>query len=145
MQSASVLDRHRQALGILFVVFSALLALVALGVLAVFVLGVRSASDQGGRAMAVVMGIAVTAFLLLLSLPGLIGGLGMLRRRAWSKVVTLIVAVLSLPSFPLGTVLGIYAIWFWLQPNSSRLFFPQGQEPRGPELGGPGIRRPLIT
>lgn len=142
MQSASDLDKHRKALGILYVVFSALLALAGLGVFAAFVLGALSSTDEDAR---IVLGLggALAAFLLLLSLPGFIGGIGLLRRRAWSKALTLIVAALSLPNFPIGTALGLYAIWFWLQPNTERLFFPQRSEPRGPELGGPDFRRPL--
>jgi hypothetical protein len=91
------------------------------------------------------MGGALAAFLLLLSLPGFIGGIGLLRRRPWSKVLTLIVAMLSLANFPLGTALGLYTVWFWVQPNAERLFHFRGREPRDSELGGPGFRRPLIS
>jgi hypothetical protein len=123
MQGASVLDKHRQVLGILYVVFGALLALGAVVVLAMFVFDAQSSSEEE-RASALRGSGAVAAFLLLLALPGLIGGIGLLRRRAWSKVLTLVGAVLNLFSFPIGTALGVYAIWFWLQPNTRRLFFP---------------------
>ncbi|HZH78193.1 MAG TPA: hypothetical protein VEY88_19350 [Archangium sp.] len=144
MQSASVLEKHRQALGILYVVFSALMAFAGIAVFAAFVLGALSVNDPDSP---VVLGLggALAAFLLLLSLPGFIGGIGLLRRRPWSKVLTLIVAMPSLANFPLGTALGLYTVWFWVQPNTERLFRFRGREPRDSELGGPGFRRPLIS
>jgi hypothetical protein len=69
----------------------------------------------------------------------------MMKRRAWSKLPILIAGILSLLNFPIGTVLGIYTLWFWLQPNSEQLFFPRASEPRGPQPGGPNLQRPLIT
>lgn len=144
MQSASVLEKHRQALGILYVVFSALMAFAGIAVFAAFVLGALSVNDPDSP---VVLGLggALAAFLLLLSLPGFIGGIGLLRRRPWAKVVTFVVAMLSLANFPLGTALGLYTVWFWVQPNAERLFHFRGREPRDSELGGPGFRRPLIS
>ncbi|WP_309888609.1 hypothetical protein [Archangium sp.] len=144
MQSASVLEKHRQALGILYVVFSALMAFAGIAVFAAFVLGALSVNDPDSPVM-LGLGGALAAFLLLLSLPGFIGGIGLLRRRPWSKVLTLIVAMPNLASFPVGTALGLYTIWFWVQPNVERLFHFRGREPRDSELGGPGFRRPLIS
>ncbi|HEX8435492.1 hypothetical protein [Archangium sp.] len=145
MQSANVLDRHRHVLGILYVVFSALLALVAFAMFAAIVFGALATSEAEERVGILGVGGVMATLLLVLALPGFIGGIGLLRRRAWSKVLTLILAVLNLASFPVGTALGLYTIWFWLQPNTRPLFFPQEREPRGPTLGGPDLRRPLPT
>jgi hypothetical protein len=122
MQSDSALDKHRKVLGILDVVFGGLLVLGALVVLAQAVFG--SYASEQARASTLSVNGAVAAFLLLLALPGLIGGLGLLRRRAWSKVPTLIAALLNLFSFPLGTALGVYALWFWSRPKARELFSP---------------------
>jgi hypothetical protein len=145
MQSTSDLNRHRRVLGILYVVFSALLALGALGVFAMFVSGALPSSNVEERKRILWAGGVLATLMLLLSLPGFIGGVGLLKRRAWSKALTLILAVLNLLSVPIGTALGIYTIWFWLQPDVRGLFFPPESEPRGPEIGGPNIRRPLAT
>jgi hypothetical protein len=145
MQSASDLDKHRKALGILYVVFSGLLAVTGLAVFTAFVFGSLSSTEEESRLVALGLGGALAAFLLLLSLPGFIGGIGLLRRRAWSKALTLIVGALSLPNFPMGTALGAYTIWFWSRPDTERLFFHREREPRDSELGGPGFRRPLTS
>ncbi|MBN1205283.1 MAG: hypothetical protein JXB05_10195 [Myxococcaceae bacterium] len=146
MQSTSVLDRHRKVLGVIYVVFGALWAIAAIVVFGLFVFGGAVPADNRNERMVVVLfGAGIAVFLLLMAAVGFMAGFGMLRRRAWSKAPAIISAVLSLTHFPLGTAVGIYTLWFWLQPNTGQLFFPQGREPRGPELGGPDLRRPLPT
>jgi hypothetical protein len=60
----------------------------------------------------------------LLSLPGFLAGYGLLRRREWGRILAIVVAFLSLLNFPLGTLLGAYALWVLLQ-NSATEFFAQ--------------------
>lgn len=62
-------------------------------------------------------GLLVGSVIALLGVPGLIAGIGLLKRRAWAKVWTLVVAVLSLINIPIGTVFGIYAIWVMTRPQ----------------------------
>ncbi len=146
MQSTSVLDQHRKVLGILYLVFGGLWALGGLVLLAVFLLGALPGAQNGQeRALILLVSGVVVVLLVGLAVVGIIGGVGMMRRRAWAKVPTLVAGMLSLLHFPIGTALGIYTLWFWLQPNSASLFFPQVSEPPGPELGGPDFRRPVAT
>jgi hypothetical protein len=42
---------------------------------------------------------------------------GLLQRKHWARMLTLILAFLALLSFPLGTALGIYTIWVLLAGN----------------------------
>lgn len=53
----------------------------------------------------------VALFLLLVSLPAVIAGFGLLARKSWARPLTLVVAVLSLFAFPIGTLLGVYQLW----------------------------------
>ncbi|MFL5348606.1 MAG: hypothetical protein ACJ8AT_27740 [Hyalangium sp.] len=146
MQSTNVLDQHRKVLGILYLVFGGLWAIAGIALLAV-VLAVALPEVRTGQERAVILLVGGAGGLLLLGMAavGVMGGTGMLRRRAWAKVPTLIVGMLGLLHVPIGTAVGVYTLWFWLQPNAPRLFFPQAFEPQGPELGGPGFRRPVAT
>ncbi len=45
-------------------------------------------------------------------------GVGLLKRQPWARVVAIIAAVLALIKFPIGTALGIYALWV-LAPRAS--------------------------
>jgi len=60
------------------------------------------------------------------TIPNFIAAYGLLKRRSWARMAALIVGVLCLPVFPLGTVTGIYAFWLFLQDDVEK------------ELPGPG-------
>ena len=60
--------------------------------------------------------------LLLLALPSIITGFGMLRYRPWSRIVGIILSALHLPGIPFGTALGIYGLWVLLNRETEALF-----------------------
>lgn len=70
------------------------------------------------------LGGTVAAVLLILSAPGLIGGLALLTRRRWARVYAMVLAAVLLCWFPLGTILGAYSFYVLLQPDI-RLYFEQ--------------------
>jgi len=118
------LDNHRHILGICFILTNAL-SLVA----AVFAFGaifIRSAmfhestTSQDLTLFWLIAGFGAGCALLM-GLPGIIAGVGLLKRRRWSRLLSLIVGVIGLTNLPLGTLLGIYAIWFYAQPGSERV------------------------
>ncbi len=47
----------------------------------------------------------------ILSLPGIVGGIGVIRKKEWGRIVLLVVSFFDLLSIPFGTALGIYSIW----------------------------------
>lgn len=55
-----------------------------------------------------IVGAAVAGFIVLLSLPGLFAGYGLLRRRPWARILAIIVGALHLYNVPIGTALGVY-------------------------------------
>ncbi len=121
------LEQHRRILGILFIVTNAL-GLLGAVVVGVFFGGVgallaASGQDTGeGLALSALIALGLGGCLLVTSVPGLITGIGLLKRRPWSRVLALVLGILGLPNFPLGTALGIYAIWFYGQQGSDRVF-----------------------
>lgn len=54
-----------------------------------------------------IFAIVATGYLV----PAVIGGLGLLRGKAWARVPVAIVSVLLLFAFPIGTLLGGYGLW----------------------------------
>jgi len=52
----------------------------------------------------------------------LAGGIGILKRRRWARIVALIGAVPELFALPVGTAIGIYTIWVLMQEETVRLF-----------------------
>ena len=47
---------------------------------------------------------------LILSLPCLIAGLGLLGFRSWARILTIILSVIALFHVPVGTALGFYGL-----------------------------------
>jgi len=100
-----------------------------LGLLALFggIAGLIGASDYSGDAhisIPIIGGIAIFVFfvLLVLSLPGVIAGIGLLQFRSWARILTIVISVLDLIHVPFGTALGIYGLWVLLSQGSERLF-----------------------
>lgn len=71
-------------------------------------------------AWAVGAGAGVTAALLLaaIGLPSICGGIGLIRRYSWARFLIIILSVVDLFSFPIGTALGAFSLWFLLKTRA---------------------------
>lgn len=58
----------------------------------------------------------------LLSLLGLIGGIGLLIYKPWARIVVIVVAALGCLNIPIGTFVGVYSIWVLMQDDTIKLF-----------------------
>ena len=123
------METHVKVLAVLFIVFSALGTLGALIVATVFgVAGVATAAGASGGDAAIALpiiglaGTALTVYLLALSLPGLVAGIGLLKFKPWARILAIVLSVLHLINFPLGTILGVYALYVLLSEDGARLF-----------------------
>jgi uncharacterized membrane protein len=65
---------------------------------------------------------------LLVAIPTIIAGVGILRYQEWSRDLAVVSAVLQLAGFPLGTALGGFALWA-LFLNASGSYFHQERPP----------------
>ena len=90
--------------------------------MAVLVAGAGSvaASMDSIAAGAIVGGVTVfaTIVIVVFALPSLLTGWGLLQRKSWSRVLAIVVGVISLVNFPFGTVLGIYTLWAMFQDGT---------------------------
>jgi len=64
----------------------------------------------------------VGVILLIVSVPSVAAGVGLLRYRSWGRVLTLILSVLKLLEFPLGTITAIYSFWVLLSRGGKTFF-----------------------
>jgi len=53
----------------------------------------------------------IGGILLVTSIPAIIAGIGFIQEKDWSKILGLIVGIIYLLFFPIGTLIGIYAIF----------------------------------
>lgn len=123
------MQTHVKVLALLFIVFSALGVLAALALMAVFggAAGIVGASaDPGDAAVALpiigLTGTALVVFILVLSLPGLIAGFGLLSFKPWARILGIVLCAINLINIPFGTVFGAYGLWVLLNKDTERMF-----------------------
>lgn len=61
-------------------------------------------------------------FFALLAIPHILAGYGLLTRKEWARVLTIILGVIALIRFPLGTALGAYTLWVLLSKDGAAQF-----------------------
>jgi hypothetical protein len=111
-------EDHNKTLGICHIVYGGFYTLI-MGAMLVFFLTMFSTipeDPRGGPPMAFfgfIFGLMLV-FYLLFSLPSFIAGYALLKRRDWAKIASIVAAVFESMSFPLGTALCIYSLWFSL-------------------------------
>jgi hypothetical protein len=118
------MESHRRILGILYIV-SGIMNLVAMmlisllfSILFPFLFENGHIDDQWVLVwvLPVIKTIAVMV-ILLIAIPSLLGGWGMLTNKSWSMTLLLILGCLKLFSFPFGTAIGIYTIWVYAEDH----------------------------
>ena len=73
--------------------------------------------------------------LILLWVPGIVGGIGLLRLASWSRVFMIVMSALDLLGFPFGTALGVYGLWTLTKPETKALFAAtRAGEPPAPPM-----------
>jgi hypothetical protein len=125
------MQQHVKILAILHIVFGGLGVLAALIVMTVFggLAGLAHLSDSGSDGVIAggvlgLIGAVVTIVVLVISLPELIAGVGLLTFQPWARILTIVLSAIELPGFPFHTALGIYGLWVLLSNEGSALFRP---------------------
>lgn len=133
------MSRHVGFLSRLFLVWSAFNAIAGLALSAFGVSAALIAHDPGGARPGTEVAAGVTAATLLLvagcalvwACAHLVCARGLGRRRRWSRTLALALSLFDLLLVPLGTALGLYAIWVLLHEDTRRQFWETGLAPAG--------------
>jgi zinc-ribbon domain len=136
--AGSRVARHLHTLSILWIVWSVLhlVGAVALLILAHTLFapfGLLRGSPEVPRFVQPILS-AVGVVLLVSALAGIAAGWGLMDRQSWARVLAIVLGFLALPSFPLGTALGIYSLWVLLHSRGGEEY---RQLERARQLGGP--------
>jgi hypothetical protein len=78
--------------------------------------------EPEGKTVLSIIANVIAGFLVCVSIPGLIAGIGLYRRKEWARILTIVISVIILFNFPLGTAIGIYSIWAMVQPETVAAF-----------------------
>jgi O-antigen/teichoic acid export membrane protein len=83
--------------------------------------------DKDASFILPLIGYIIAIFIFLMSVPGIIAGIGLMKHKEWGRILTLILSVISLLNFPLGTAIGAYCIWALVQDETVALFRPESK------------------
>ena len=121
------MDKHFTILAVLNIALAAF-GLLGAGFVFLFVaVGSLLSGDAGAIMLGSGLGTLIAGFITALSLPSLIAGIGLLKRRSWARIVALLVGALNLINVPFGPVLTVYTIWVFLQDESEAI--PNSRQP----------------
>jgi hypothetical protein len=115
------MQQHITVLGWLYIVFGALGLLAALFILLVMGGTGMLAGDAQSAALLSGIGLFIAVIVAILSVPSIIAGWGLLKRKSWSRLLAIVIGALNILNFPIGTAVGIYTIWTLTQNESQQL------------------------
>jgi hypothetical protein len=116
------MDKHITVLGVLYIVFG-VLGLIIGGFLFILITGAGLFSgDEQAMAITAIVGTALAFIIFIFSVPEIIGGIFLLKRKSWARILVLVLGFLNLLDIPVGTSLGIYTIWVLMKDESNKYF-----------------------
>jgi len=133
------MEKHIQVVGILNITYRAMLLLASFILVAIAAcfgrfmemlmrMGELNARDIPYEILDIipVVLVVVAIAMFVVSVAGIVAGIGVLRKRPWGRVLMLVISFINLLRIPLGTALGAYSIWVLLNDETIRLFKTPG-------------------
>ncbi|RJP25802.1 MAG: hypothetical protein C4527_16515 [Candidatus Omnitrophota bacterium] len=124
------MDQHVRIVGVLHIIAGAFGILI--GIIVLFVMGgvafiVGVSAETGGSEIAIpilmAIGVIFAGFAMITSIPGILAGLGLLKRQSWARFLAIFISILYIPlHVPLGTALGVYSLWVLFSKETELLF-----------------------
>ena len=133
------MEKHIQVVGILNITYRAMLLLASFILVAIAAcfgrfmemlmrMGELNARDVPYEILDIipVILVVVAIAMFVVSVAGIIAGIGVLKKKPWGRVLMLVISFINLLRIPFGTALGAYSIWVLLNDETIRLFKTPG-------------------
>jgi hypothetical protein len=115
------MEQHVKILGILFIVRGLFCIFGGFIISAIFTSGLIMINEPRIMTIILTIGYIITAFLFVVGVPTIIAGAGLMARKKWGRIMGIIMAIVGIFDVPLGTALGIYALWVLLKPETEQI------------------------
>lgn len=118
------IEQHIPVLGMLHLVGGAFSVLMGAFVFLLLtgIGNIVAIEDPMAPRILTLVGLSVGTLLVILGLPGMAAGYGLLKRRSWARGLAVAVGVLNLVNVPLGTLIGIYTLVVLMQDEATEYF-----------------------
>ena len=107
----SRLSVHFKILGALLVAYSAMQFIGGIVLFTIFNIVEIFVDEQDVVTLVQLFTRTVAILILIVAIPGIIAGIGLLLDRIWARKFSLIVGIIYLLFIPIGTIIGIYSVW----------------------------------
>ena len=116
------MDTHIKVVGLINIVFG-VLGLMAAGIVFIAVAGGGLLSgDEEAILITSIVATSVSSVIAIFSIPEIIAGWGILKMKSWGRILGIVIAVIDLLAFPIGTAFGIYGLWVLMDKETDQLF-----------------------
>jgi hypothetical protein len=118
---------HNKVLGIIHLAYGAfnVLVLLLISVFVFGVVGIAALGQEGGALGLGIVGVIMLFFIsfnLIMTIPEFVAGYALLKRKKWAKGACIVSAILESLSFPFGTALCVYTLWFIFSEQGRRIY-----------------------
>lgn len=128
-------EEHNKTLGTLHLVYGGLHGLLMLAMFGFFLMVIaaqRVPDDQDMKEFLMVITTIAMLFSFIFTIPSFVAGYGLIKRKQWAKLWGIIAGVMAGMSFPMGTALCVYTLWF-LFGDTGRELYTDSQAGRRPK------------
>lgn len=121
---------HVRLVGILWLAWGAfeIMSSVVMYILANTLFSGSAGGIEGTPAWMHALMSSLAVLIFLKAIAGLAAGWGLLQREPWARLVTLVLAFVSLFYAPFGTALGVYTLWVLLPSRSEEEYEAQSRD-----------------
>jgi len=116
------MDTHVRILGWLWIIIG------LLGMLGALCLGATVAGsgfiseDETAILVTSIVAVVCGSMFFLENILNIIAGVGLLKYKSWGRILAIILGIINLLGFPIGTALGIYTLWAMFNEETKQLF-----------------------
>lgn len=121
MPETNRMEKHLTLVAVFHIVYHSIALVIGIGVFAFLsTIGCLTRDPVAMRILSTI-GAIVGTLLVVVGIPGIVAGIGLLRRKSWARILAIVVGALDILDVPLGTALGIYTFWVLLDDDAIAL------------------------
>ncbi len=122
------MEQHVKIIGIIYIVFGALVVFGGLLLMLGLMVGgaalevANPESIEGIGAILAGVGFIAGLFVIAVGTLEIVVAVNLRNFKPWARIAQMVISALGLLSFPIGTAVGIYALWALLNKDTASLF-----------------------